>query len=207
MKDPVTESAMRRKIEVLERQSCRLARLVDNLVDALYIQAGPLTLTRTLVDLANVTRTVLSDYEPDLLRAQCPTSLQIHGDTQGMWDVGYLEQIVTNLLTNAIKFGPGKPIDTTIDGRGELVKLTMKDQGIGIAPEMQQRIFERFERAVSRWQYGGLGLGLFLVQQLVRAHFGAVSVVSEPGAGSTFVVELPRAEPSDRDKGAPETPP
>jgi phosphoserine phosphatase RsbU/P len=197
MKDRVTESVLRQKVEVLERHSYRLARLVDNLLDVSCAQAGRLTLARTPVDLADVTRTVLSDFESELSRAQCPISFQTNGDTRGVWDIGYLEQIVTNLLTNAFKFGASKPINITIDGDGELVRFTIKDHGIGIAPEMQQRIF-----------------GLFLVQQLVRAHSGAVSVVSEPGAGSMFVVELPRLEmpdrdsvPSDRDDNVAEAPP
>lgn len=204
MKHQITESALRQKIDALERQSCRLARLVGNLLNTSSIQAGRLTLARTPVAFADVTRTVLSDFELEVARARCPTSLQVNGDTQGMWDIGYLEQIVANLLTNAVKFGAGNPIDITLDGDVELVKFTIKDQGIGIAPEMQQRIFERFVRAVSRWQYGGLGLGLFVVRQLVSAHSGSVSVVSGPGAGSTFIVELPRIDSSDRDSEPPD---
>jgi signal transduction histidine kinase len=102
-----------------------------------------------------------------------------------------VEQALTHLLRNAIKFGIGAPVDVElvqVDGRA---RLTVTDHGIGIPPEALERIFGRFERAVSSRQYGGLGLGLFLTRQIVEAHGGSIHVESEAGAGATFVLELP----------------
>jgi signal transduction histidine kinase len=110
----------------------------------------------------------------------------------GLWDRARLEQVVTNLLSNAVKYGRGQPIEVAVMGADDRARLVVRDQGIGIAPEHLSRIFERFERAVSAHNYGGLGLGLYIVRQIVEAHGGAIHVTSTPGEGSTFVVDLPR---------------
>jgi signal transduction histidine kinase len=106
---------------------------------------------------------------------------------------------VSNLLTNAIKYGRGAPIECDVDKTGEHARLRLTDHGIGIAHDDLARIFERFERAVSARQYGGLGLGLHIASEIVHAHGGSISADSTPGSGSTFTVLLPisgSAEPS-----------
>jgi signal transduction histidine kinase len=103
-----------------------------------------------------------------------------------------LEQVTTNLLTNAFKFGAGKPIALTVEQAGPVGRLVIVDHGIGIAPEDLERIFHRYEQAQSTRQRGGLGLGLYIARQIIEAHGGTVRVESQPGAGSTFTVELPR---------------
>jgi signal transduction histidine kinase len=107
-----------------------------------------------------------------------------------------LDHTVTNLISNAIKFGLGRPIEVAIDAGDGRAKLTVTDHGLGIAKELRERIFEPFERGVSVRHYGGLGLGLHIARTLVEALGGSISVDSEPGVGSTFTVELPstRAE-------------
>ncbi len=97
-----------------------------------------------------------------------------------------------NLVSNAIKYGPGKPIDLTVQANGDVVMLSVRDHGIGISLDAQGRIFGRFERAVSTTNYGGLGLGLYIARQVVEAHGGEISVTSAEGEGSTFTVCLPR---------------
>jgi signal transduction histidine kinase len=107
-----------------------------------------------------------------------------------------LEQVITNLLVNAAKFGEGRPITLAVDADEARARIRVTDRGIGIAAEHQLRVFERFERAVPAQHFGGLGLGLYIVRQIVEAHGGTIRVESTPGAGSTFIAELPREPPA-----------
>jgi signal transduction histidine kinase len=109
-----------------------------------------------------------------------------------MWDRIRVEQVVANLLTNAFKFGGGKPIDVTVEQKGPMGRLIVADRGIGIAPEDVERIFHRYEQAISSSAFGGLGLGLYIVGQIIETHGGTIRIESQPGAGSTFIVDLPR---------------
>jgi len=109
----------------------------------------------------------------------------------GWWDRLRVEQVVSNLLSNAIKYGDGQPIVVALDQDGRSARLCVKDHGIGIAPEHHERLFARFERGVSRRQYGGFGLGLWITRQLVDAMGGRISVDSRPGQGATFSIVLP----------------
>lgn len=102
------------------------------------------------------------------------------------------EQVLTNLVGNAIKYGPQKPVVIRVEETATDVRLSVRDEGIGIRPDDLQRIFGRFERAVPTQNYGGLGLGLYIARQIVEAHGGSIAVASEVGAGSTFTVTLPR---------------
>src|SRR5262249_26054393 len=107
------------------------------------------------------------------------------------WDRLRLEQVVANLLSNALKYGAGKPVHIEIAAAAGGARLTVSDGGIGISTDDMTRIFERFERGVSGRQFGGFGLGLYIVRQLVEAHGGSISVDSRVGSGSTFTVVLP----------------
>jgi len=134
---------------------------------------------------------VLLRFQDVLASAGCVLRFDPNGEIRGHWDRLRLEQVVTNLLTNAIKYGAGKPIDVAVERAPSLARLTVRDQGIGISAEDQARIFQRFERAVSTRHFGGFGLGLWISKNLVEAHGGRIHVVSQPGAGATFTVELP----------------
>jgi PAS domain S-box-containing protein len=174
-----------------ERQTKHLVKLINTLLDISRV-SGHLELRREEIDLAAVVRDVAAQLEPELAVAGCRLTVDAPAPVVGAWDRARLEQVVTNLLSNAGKYGRGQPIAVTLTGTGDRARLVVRDQGIGIAPEHLGRIFERFERAVSAHNYGGLGLGLYIVRQIVEAHGGTIAVTSTPGAGSTFVVDLPR---------------
>jgi signal transduction histidine kinase len=173
------------------RQAARLKALVHELLDVTRLTRGAPSLELEQVDLRALVQRVVTDLQPELERAKCDVRLHSPTPVQGTWDSNRVEQVVTNLLANAMKFGAGKPIDVALARIGDRAQLSVHDRGIGIEPERQARIFERFERAVSASHYGGLGLGLYICRRIVEAHGGSIRVESQPGAGATFVVELP----------------
>jgi signal transduction histidine kinase len=183
-------------IETANRQVRKLSALVAGLLDVSGMAAGKLRLVVEPVDLGTVVRDVAARYRPRAEKAGCVLDVDAPGVT-GRWDKLRLEQVVTNLIENAIAFGPGKPIRIRLQASSEKARLTVRDQGIGIAPHHQSRIFERFERAVSSRNYSGFGLGLYICRTIVEALDGTISVQSDPGRGSTFTVELPLSGPRD----------
>jgi signal transduction histidine kinase len=143
------------------------------------------------LDLAEIVRDVVERFRPEARKAG--SELTVHADEtiSGHWDRLRLEQIVCNLLINAIKYGRAKPIEVEARVSDAAVRLSIKDHGIGIEKEALARIFGRFERAVSLRHYGGLGLGLFIARQFAEAHGGSIVAQSQPQVGSTFTVVLP----------------
>jgi signal transduction histidine kinase len=134
---------------------------------------------------------VLGQFKEELDRAGCSLLLRTDAGVVGRWDRLRVDQVITNLLSNAIKYGPGRPVEVDLQKLGGSVRLVVRDHGIGISAQDQTRVFERFERAVSVQHYGGFGLGLWISRQIVEGLGGTIAVHSEPGLGSTFVVELP----------------
>jgi len=169
----------------------RANALVEDLLDVSRITAGRLRLERTRFALADAVAAVLERHVDEAARARCTVTQRLDPAPTGSWDRERVEQIVQNLVSNALKYGRGKPIDVTVERAGGWARLRVADQGIGIAATDQRRIFERFERAVSPRHFGGLGLGLWIVRQLVAAHGGDIRVTSEPGAGAVFELDLP----------------
>jgi signal transduction histidine kinase len=170
----------------------RLQRLVDELLDVTRIEQGQTTLYPTEVDLGALVTSVTEQFEFDLTRAGCHLSIDSPQPVLGLWDGRKLEQVVTNLLSNAIKFGAGRPIEIAVREAGQTAQLTVTDHGIGVPADRIAKIFDRFERAVSNANYGGLGLGLYLARSIVQSHGGTIDVNSHEGEGCTFRVQLPR---------------
>jgi signal transduction histidine kinase len=177
-------------IEVIARQTARLGTLVENLLDVTRITSNCLQLTRETVDLAEVAATLVAQSSAVAKQAKSELVLEAKSAI-GAWDRFRIETVVSNLLSNAMKFGAGKRIDVSVSPDGPFARLVVTDQGAGISPEDQARIFGKFERAVSDRHYGGLGLGLWIVRQIVVAHGGTIEVASEAGKGSSFAVQLP----------------
>lgn len=192
---PASPDRLPRLLELAERQTRRMTRLIDEMLSVARVEGGRLDLQVQPVDLVTVVRDVLAGLAQDLSGAGC--SLEIHAPAPviGRWDRVKLEQVAANLLGNAIKFSAGKPVEVAVEERGPTAALVIRDHGIGIAPDRLPHIFGRFERGVSAREYGGLGLGLYIVRAIVEAHGGAVSVESSPDQGSTFTVTLPCAGP------------
>jgi PAS domain S-box-containing protein len=179
-------------------QAGRLSTLVERLLDISRFSEGQVSLDHEELDLVSLVRGVVDVMREQAQIAECELRFTAPETLKGSWDRVRLEQLVLNLVTNATKFGAKRPVDITVRaGTGTLAGaalLTVVDRGIGIDPLHQQRIFGRFERAVARRHFGGLGLGLWVAKQIVEAHGGTISVESTPGEGSTFTVVLPIGE-------------
>jgi PAS domain S-box-containing protein len=174
-------------------QVSRLTKLVERLLDISRFSEGRLTLEREELDLVTLVRDIVEGLREPARVAGCELTLKAPATLSGCWDRVRLEQLVTNLVGNATKFGAKQPVDVILDATAGAARLTVTDRGIGIDPQVQGRIFGRFERAVSARHFGGLGLGLWVAKQIVDAHDGTISVESAPGRGATFTVLLPVA--------------
>jgi signal transduction histidine kinase len=167
----------------------RLASLIDELLDVSRISEGRLSLQPERLDLAELAREIAARFAEEK-RAAPPIAVRAEGPVVGQWDRRRLEQVVENLVSNAVKYGAGSPVEVEVALDGS-ARLTVADGGAGIAARDQARIFERFERAVPSRTVAGLGLGLWIVREIVTASGGTVSVESELNRGSKFTVRLP----------------
>ncbi|MBA3540001.1 MAG: HAMP domain-containing histidine kinase [Deltaproteobacteria bacterium] len=188
----VSPASSQRMLEVVVREIGRLVRFVDDLSDLGRIRTGGLRIELEDVNLADVVRDVAARLETAITRSGSTLTVRADPSSVGCWDRLRLEQIVTNLLNNALKFGLAKPIEIEVTSTAERTQMIVTDQGIGVPADQRDHIFEPFGRAVSARNYGGLGLGLFIVRNLVARFGGSVRLEAGPGSGSRFVVELPR---------------
>jgi PAS domain S-box-containing protein len=194
---PELPEPVREKLAAATRHVDRLARLVTELMDVSRLTAGRLRLELEQVELAALCRDVVGRFKADAAKAGCEVTLTEGEKAPGRWDRLRLEQVVTNLLANALKYGAGKPVELEVDRDGAQARLVVRDHGIGIPPEDTERVFRQFERTDSAQRYSGLGLGLYIVRQIVEAHGGTIRVESRLGEGSKFTVKLPPEPPAE----------
>src|SRR5689334_6936251 len=179
------------QVEALERAVKEFLRRATALLDVSRVAAGNIRIEVSEVDLSRVARDVVDRLAPAARIAGCAVESDLESGVVGMWDRLAVEQIAENLLSNALKFGAGRPVRVVLRADSRAARLTVQDQGIGISKEDQRRVFGRFERAVVSREHGGVGLGLWLSNQLAQAMGGAITVESAPDEEASFTVALP----------------
>ena len=173
------------------RQIQSMIRLINDMVDVSRIRSGKLSVRAGNTELSGMLQRIASDLEQQAAAVGVTIHLRAPQPVHGVWDEFRIEQVIINLLTNALRYGDGKPVEVTLSTAGGFAEVAVRDYGIGISEADQQRIFAPFERAGSKQVKEGLGLGLYIARQLAETHCGELGVQSAPGQGSVFVLRLP----------------
>lgn len=172
------------------RQIRSMTRLIEDMLDIARIRHGKLSIRPRRTDLGELARAIVADFAA--LYRDVPLTLEAADGVVGEWDDSRIGQVLVNLLSNALRYGQGRPVQVVVDRTPEgLARLSVTDQGMGISADDQRRIFDQFERLPAAAQSPGMGLGLYISQHFVQAHGGSIGVRSEPGAGACFTVLLP----------------
>ena len=186
-----TLDKMKAMVERDERQIQSLIRLIEDMLDVSRIRTGKLSIRPSRFDLSVAVGNLLESFAAQVSAAQSSVNYRAGQPVIGQWDEFRIEQVVSNLLTNALRYGAKKPIDVSVYVQGDQAVIEVTDQGIGISEENQQRIFQQFERVAGSHVVTGLGLGLFISEQIVAAHNGQITVHSALGEGAMYRVCLP----------------
>lgn len=187
-------------LESAENQTKRLSRMINDLLNVSLITTGKMDLELEEVDLSELVKEVVNDFEEKIKKENYIVKVIVDTPIIGQWDKVRIEQALSNLISNAIKYGKGKPILVTVSKQNNLGKIIVKDEGIGIPHKDQNRVFALFQRAVSGNDYKGLGVGLYITYQIIKAHGGTISLQSNEGKGATFTIELPLEKQAEEEK-------
>jgi signal transduction histidine kinase len=196
--EAVSTEWVRAQLQRVEQRLHRLLETLDRLLDVSRLSSGRIDLELDNVDLVASLRDVLASFEAELAVAKCEVRVETPTTVIGWWDRLRLDQICRNLVSNAIRFGAGRPIDVTVEADESHATLTVRDYGIGIPPHKQDLIFERFELGQEGCRSGGFGIGLWVVRNVCTAMEGSITVGSSVGAGAIFAVTLPRRSGRDQ---------
>lgn len=169
----------------------RLTVLIEDLLDVTRIETGKLTYKFEKVDLSLMVKEIMERFSEEAKYAKIEFKLHLEEEVMTFCDRYRIEQVLVNLISNAIKYGSNNLIEVSVYQENDMAIIIVKDNGMGIAKDMQSKIFERFERAISSTNISGLGLGLYITKQIIDAHQGSIAVESELNHGSTFKVCLP----------------
>jgi signal transduction histidine kinase len=186
-----TLDKLRAMVDRDERQIQSLIRLIEDMLDVSRIRTGKLSIRPSTFDLAQLVSNLLENFAAQISAAESTVSFSADEPVLGIWDEFRIEQVVANLLTNALRYGARKPIEVRVYVEAGHARVDVLDHGIGISAENQKRIFQQFERVSASHVVAGLGLGLFISEQIVAAHAGSISVESQEGEGSLFRICLP----------------
>ncbi|RKG77516.1 response regulator [Corallococcus exercitus] len=189
--EPPSAEKLTSAMESAQRQVERMSRLVDELLDVSRIRAGKLDFHMEEDDPMELVHEVLDTFHEQMEQARCVLELRAERNLRVWWDRSRMQQVLTNLVSNAIKYAPGTPVRVGFTRRGDRLLLYVSDGGPGIPPEHQARVFERFERGGPPRSVHGLGLGLFIASQIVQGHHGKLVLKSDAGQGATFIIDLP----------------
>ncbi len=189
-----SEERLRGMVDKDERQIQSLIRLIDDMLDVSRIRTGKLSIRPSRIDLTQLVSNVVESFAAQMESCGCELHLESNEPVIGVWDAFRIEQVLANLLTNAMRYGAGRPVQVSVGSCPEGACIQVRDHGIGISQKSLERIFCQFERAEGSESSAGLGLGLFIADQIVKAHNGRIQVQSEEGQGSRFHVLLPLGE-------------
>ena len=189
--EPGDVVVQKRQLVMLKRQVDRLTTLVVEMLDVSRITGGGLQLSLGPVDLRDIVRHVLDRFDLEIQRRHVTLMVNAPDPARGIWDAARIDQVITNLISNALKYGAGRPIEVSVRVEASQAVLVVRDHGIGIPDEEQSKIFGPFAPVLAATHHAGLGLSLWMAQQIVQASGGRIKVDSRPEHGSTFTVELP----------------